>query len=78
MIADVELIETVARFISPFAIWDMPEDLDAPAWLEWSGDSGVRLIARDKAQYVIKGLDLELNQKTGVVTGRLPKKKEEA
>lgn len=77
MIADVELVETVARLISPFALWDMPEDedLDSSDWFEWSRDSGIRLIARDKARYVIEGLDLELNQETGAVTGKRPNRK---
>ena len=78
MIGNVELMETIARLISPYALWNMPEDLYSPEWWEWSCDNGVRLAARDKAQNVIRGLDLELNQKTGVIKGRLPKKKEEA
>lgn len=73
MIADVELVEMVARLISPYAIWER-SDAD---WEMWAGDSRARTIARDKAKRVIEGLDLELNQLTGVIIGMRPEKKEE-
>ena len=78
MIADVELVEMVARLISPYAIWDMPEDggLDSSDWFEWSGDSRARTIARDKAKRVIDGLDLELDQLTGIIIGKRPEEEE--
>lgn len=77
MIAEVELMETVARLISPYALWEKPDYEDEVDWEMWADDSKARMIARDKAKRVIEGLDLELNQLTGIITGMRPEKKEE-
>lgn len=76
MIADVELMEIVARLISPYAIWEKPDPVDEIDWEMWAGDSRARMIARDKAKRVIDGLDLELDQLTGIIIGMRPEEEE--
>lgn len=77
MIADVELMETVARLIDPDAWRRMDQCREEhPDFDEWL-PSRFTIESRDAALRVIDGLGLELSQLTGVIIGMMPEKKEE-